>query len=72
VSSCCMGAINSMSKNSHVSLLCGNTLRQASLLQATIIKPSAFMPISRKDRCFNDFSSFLQEESFLVNCTFLI
>ncbi len=71
-SSCCMGAINSMSKNSHVSLLCGNTLRQASLLQAAIIKPSAYMPISRKDRCFNDFSSFLQKEFFLVNCTFLI
>ncbi len=72
VSSCCMGAINSMSKNSHVSLLCGNTLRQASLLQATIMKPSAYMPISRKDRCFDDFNSLLQEEFFLVNCTFLI
>ena len=72
VSSCCMSTMNNISQNSHVSLLCGNTLRQASLLQATIIKPSAYMPISRKDRCFNDFSSFLQKESFLVNCTFLI
>jgi hypothetical protein len=72
VSSCSMGTMNSISQNSHVSLMCGNTLRQASLLQATIIKPSAYMPISQKDRCFDDFNSLLQEEFFLVNCTFLI
>ena len=72
VSSCCMGTMNNTSKNSHVSLPCRDTLRQLSLLEAVVIKLSAYIPLSQRDRCFDDFSSFLQEESFLVNCTFLI
>ena len=72
VSSCCMGTMNSTSKNSHVSLLSGNIPRQLSVLQAVVIKLSEYIPLSQKGRCFDDFNSFLQKESFLVNCTFLI
>ena len=72
VSSCCMGTMNSISQNSHVSLLSGSTLRQLSVLQAVVIKLSDYIPLSQKDRCFDNFNSFLQKESFLVNCTFLI
>jgi len=72
VSSCCMGTMNSISQNSHVSLLSGNIPRQLSVLQAVVIKLSAYIPLSQKDRCFDDFNSLLQEEFFLVNCTFLI
>jgi len=72
VNSCCMGTMNSISQNSHVSLLSGSTLRQLSLLYDTVIKPSAFIPLREKDRCFDDLNSLLQEEFFLVNCTFLI
>ncbi len=72
VSSCCMGTMNSISQNSHVSLLCGNTVRQLSVLYATMIKPSAFIPLSQKEICFHAFNSSLQKEFFLVNCTFLI
>ena len=71
-SSCCMGAMNSIYKNSLISLLCGNTLRQLSVLYATMIKPSAYIPLSQKEICFHDFNSSLQKEFFLVNCTFLI
>jgi hypothetical protein len=72
VSSCCMGTMNSTSKNSHVSLLSGNIPRQLSVLHTVVIKLSDYIPLSQKGRCFDNFNSFLQEESFLVNCTFLI
>ncbi len=72
VSSCCMGTMNNTSKNSHVSLLSGNIPRQLSVLQAVVIKLSDYIPLSQEGRCFDNFNSFLQEESFLVNCTFLI
>ncbi len=70
--SCCRCDIKSTTKNSHISLLCGNTLRQLSVLYATMIKPSAYIPLSQKEICFHDFNSSLQKEFFLVNCTFLI
>ncbi len=72
VSSCCMGTMKSTSKNSHTFLLSGNTLRQLSVLQAVVVNFSDYIPLNQRDRCFDDFNSFLQEESFLVNCTFLI
>ncbi len=72
VSSCCMGTMNSTSKNSRVSLLSGNILRQLSILHAVVVKLSDYIPLSQKGRCFDDFNSLHQEESFLVNCTFLI
>ena len=72
VSSCCMCATKNIPKNSRVSLLSGNTLRQLSVLQAVVVKLYDYIPLSQKDRCFDDFNSFLQEEFFLVNCTFLI
>jgi len=71
-SSCCKCAIKKAPKNSRVTLLYRDTLRQLSVLQAVVIKLSDYIPLSQKGRCFDDFNSFLQEESFLVNCTFLI
>lgn len=71
-SSCCMCAIKNTPKNSHASLLYRDTLRQLSTLQPDMIRPSAHVLLSQKDRCFHDFNSFHQKEFFLVNCTFLI
>lgn len=72
VGSCCMGPINSASKNSNMSLFYGDNLRRLSVLQATMIKPFDGKPSIQNDKCLHDFNSFNRKEVFLVNCTFLI
>ena len=71
-SSCCMGAVASTPKDSNASLPCRDTLRQLSILKTTMTIPFAYTPLVRQYRYFQNFSSFHQEEFFLVNCTFLI
>ncbi len=72
VRSCCMDATEKTLKSSLAALPCRDTLRQLSALQITVIEPSACTPLGQKERFFPDLNSFLQEDFFLDNCTFLI
>jgi hypothetical protein len=72
VSSCCMGHINNSPKNPRISLPQTDTLRKLPVLLATVIKSSDHTPLSQQHAYVHDFNSFLQKESFLVNCAFLI
>ncbi len=72
ISPCCMGDINNMLENLHVSLLYRDILRQLFVLQTTMTNSFDYKPLSQKYRYLHDFNSLQQKDFFLVNCTFLI
>jgi len=72
VSVCCNSATTRNTSKSLISTLYIDTFRPISILQTALIEPVDYSPLKQKYKNSHYTNSFLQDELFLINCTFLI